>query len=333
MYIVSNELLTGGFVSLNKQRETETNLEKGFKLLSNNLADEILVNNSEVSIVKDSSKLYLQFGNEKFQFTETALIKLFHWKNLPYYNIAQFKGETQIAILKDVLQLLPKSFKILVHNGKLLSLYSTNFKRVTNKYLLEKVLNTNFDKGNLWVSDFYCSIKFDEKHAFNFLGDDPFRSSINVLNSETGFSKLSIRPFLLRVFCTNGCTTQVYKGSISLNHYEMVENIEPLINEALDELRDIRTEQIELMLSNIVDAKLIKRINDHLITYYGFKNAMMIQTKMKLKAYEGKRLFDLWDMLTTESKQMEEFHRMKLEEFAGNMLIQEAKNNNYFYWD
>lgn len=273
-----------------------------------------------IFIRNDNKSMYLVIldgTTSEYKIRRSFLEKLLKWYSFPVRQLEYFDIDTITALCNDyIINIKAKYVNIKVEDSEALTITSNRFSEVSDIELIRQLNSQGIER--IFIDDYCTSIRIEEKYKITPFRGDEFGMSLLVSNSETGFSAVRIRDFLLRYICSNGAYIHENKNDVKFYHYNLfVQNVFDKINAMMEdiELRGRRIEQrIKRMEEPVSKADVIS-INKEILRSTAIKmlNDIIDGDRMPTK-------YELFNLLTDRAKEFKFGIRTKIETIAGNLV-------------
>ncbi len=282
----------------------------------------ITVNPKRLKIFVDKKHAYLLMDEGLkpiYPVRKAFLIKLLKWFNISYDSISHLSDETITAICNENLSnIMHNQINVTIENGEALTLNSPNYTQISDLEVIEIASKIGISK--ISRDDFFLRIFTNKELETAPIVNDVCGFGFNMVNSETGFSPVRLEHFILRYWCTNGATTPVTMNNQSYYHYKNSKgNILKAVVHSLDNAELSRNSFIN-KLKESADQEAAKyfpdikfRVNSILNQNYNntFFNGFDINSSK----------YSLFNHITDKAKGFDLLRRYKLEQLAGNIIL------------
>lgn len=174
-------------------------------------------------VVNDGSELRLRLLDGEvveYPIREAFLFKLLKWFQFPARSLGRFSIDTITSILNDhLLAIKGGEVTLRIEDGEVLSMTSNRYNEVADLEILDLLAPLGIRAVSR--NDFFTRIYTEALVTVEPVPGDLCGLGVNVFNSETGFSALSVRHFILRYICANGAVRQfgsVHEDRIHYGH-------------------------------------------------------------------------------------------------------------------
>ncbi|PIP76778.1 MAG: hypothetical protein COW85_12380 [Ignavibacteria bacterium CG22_combo_CG10-13_8_21_14_all_37_15] len=278
---------------------------------------------SDMEFKSNLGQLFLQVYDEGLSFEypmrESCLKKTLKWFSFPTEKYDFLQDGTLLAICNDTLKAInARNLNFKVINSEVVTINSPYYTTFTNLDVIKSVLSLGISKISL--NDYIMRIYTEEKYKAEPVVGDTCGFGINIINSETGFSALSVEHFILRYTCVNGATAHIQGVNERKNHYNL----------PAGELKNFlfeRIDKVESSRKNVIFA--LKKSSDEPAEKYGdnfFYKVDAItgkqQSKDFFKGFDWKKSkYDLFNLITDKAKAYDVTKRYRLERLAGELIM------------
>ncbi|NOX66269.1 MAG: hypothetical protein GXO85_10900 [Chlorobi bacterium] len=247
------------------------------------------------------------------------LIKLLKWFNISYDSISHLSDEIITAICNENLSNINhKEINVTIENGEALTLNSPNYTRISDLDIIEIADKIGISK--ISRDDYFLRIFTKKKLEVAPLVNDVCGFGFNIVNSETGFSPVKLEHFILRYWCTNGATAPIsIQNEVYFHYKSSKENILKLAIGSLNNADSSRQLFIR-KLKESADQESIKYFPDII-----FRVNSILSQSYNNSFFNGfdKRSskYNLFNHITDKAKKFDLLKRYKLEQLAGNIIL------------
>ncbi|MBX3007636.1 MAG: DUF932 domain-containing protein [Melioribacteraceae bacterium] len=290
-----------------------------------NNTENIIAAPESLAIKHDNRSLYLTvFENNKireFPIRRAFLEKLLKWYSFPIRQLDYFDIETVAMICNDYLMnMKSNTVAIKIEWGDALTIKSDKYVEVSDLELISNLKRLNIE--SVLIDDYTTTIKVEEMKKIKPFPGDEFGMGLSVQNSETGFSAVRIKDFLLRYVCTNGAYVANPNSEHRFYHYNLfVQDIYDRIDIMINEI-GWRAEKLERRIQKMetpVHEQTVAKINKDIFHRTAIKLLNdVISTDRTLTFYE------LFNLITERAKEFDYTKRRLIEEVAGRMIVEKS---------
>jgi len=266
-----------------------------------------------------------QNGFDTYNIRQTFIFKLLKWYGISYHNINQFSSETIMMMSNDTLKKISLSKNnqyvyIKIENNDAVSIFSTNYTPISNIEVLE-IAKKRFNIEYIHKDDFSMRIYTEIKSKAEPVVGDVAGFGYNIVNSETGFTKLQVEHYILRYWCSNGATTKIKGNSISVTHYN--KNRQFILNDFNNSLANIESID-ERYYQNV--QKAIEEPSIYSFPFISYRvNSIIGNYKgsyyFKDFQEEKQNKYDLYNHITHKAKSFNLLEKYQLEQLGGSLIM------------
>ena len=236
--------------------------------------------------------------------------------------------EAVVPFLNGILGLIRDSVNLTVEDGEALTITSHRYSPVRDIDVLDQC--SAHGLRAVTRTDFFMRSYFEERIKAEPVAGDSCGFGFNVLNSETGFMALRVCPFILRYICSNGAIAAFGLGETAtgLVHYGVSsEAIQKYfaralmtMDENLPRLAKLLTESAKLPVPDR------DQLEHDLNAILGFPKARRFLEDFEETRTPG--LYGLFNHITAGAKRYKPGIRLRLEEYAGDLLRPQRPTRN-----
>lgn len=274
----------------------------------------------KIFVRNDNKSLYLVIfdgSTHEYKIRKAFLEKLLKWYSFPIRQLEYFDIDTITAMCNDyIINIKAKYVNIKIEDGEALTITSDKFSDVNDLDLIYHLKKQGIER--IFIDDYNTSIRIEEKNRIMPFKGDEFGMSMLISNSETGFSAVRIRDFILRYYCTNGAYLSESNSDQKFYHYNLfVNDVYTRINEMLKDVK-IRGKRIEKRIKRMeepISKENIINVNKEIIRNTAIKLLNdIVDTDRKLTKYE------LFNLITDRAKDFSFSLRTRIETIAGELI-------------
>lgn len=278
---------------------------------------------SQMKFVLNQGQLFLQVYDEgktfEYPARESCLKKILKWFSFPTEYYAFLQDETLLAICNDSLkEIKARYLDIKVINGDAASINSQYYTTLSNLEIIESVSHLGI--SGISLNDYLMRIYSEEKVKAEPIVGDTCGFGINILNSELGFSALSVEHFILRYTCTNGATAQIRNSYERINHYKLpVDELKSYLFNTVN-LADKDRENIIFALKKSANQSAEKFRHQYPYKIDSIIGKWKSGDFFKNFNWENSK-YDLFNLITDKAKVYDVTKRYQLEKLAGELIM------------
>ena len=274
-------------------------------------------------------KLFLDIN--KGRITRYAIRRSFFEKLLMWYNISTlfaYKADLDVILvmLNNVFKLIKRKYvRITIENGEALTITSPDYTDIKDIDIIETLSKDKLVK--ITRTDMFTKIDTNEIRTINPLPNDTCGMGLSLFNSETGFHKFGVKMYLLRYICSNGATINMDVLNKNIPHYKQAfhnGNIKSIIVQTLNAFYS-KYNTIQQKFEKAPDLKIaaskMKEINKRIDFVLGYKKSTYFFQNYRNDIQANLTIFGLFNYITDTAKQYNPNTRLKLEELAGNIIL------------
>lgn len=274
----------------------------------------------KLRIANDGKALVLQVSNgapREYPLRKSFFLKLLKWFSFPVSQIRRLDIDTVSSVLNDfLLNINSGDVTLTIENDEALTITSRSFSRLPDLDVLRlcRMLGVEHISRN----DFFMRLYSHVQSRKEIVKGDECGFGYNVLNSETGFSSISIYHYILRYICTNGAVVR-FDSHDERVHYGYKDGE---LTEWLGEQIMGAGEECGALLASLQGTRSVKagpqkeRIARTLRSIVGRAGGEAIMGGIT----DGSSLFDMFNLVTHAAKQFDVGRRLKMEKIAGDLL-------------
>ncbi len=281
----------------------------------------ISVESSDLKLIKEGEHILL-FINGKSKLSYSVSISFIHkvlmWFGINFRTIKHLPDELIVSICNENLKSINRKVLLHIENNIVVSLTGQNFTYVSDLEMIENIKN-KVKVISISRNDFITRIFTETEFETEPIVGDVSAIGFNVINSETGFSRLKTEQYIYRYICSNGASAPIRIGMkhIYKSSNKILKSVLELLNFSGDKL--VRFSQ-KLKESTEKQAfQFFPKLNREVATlipseegYYFFKDLPVTVNTTK---------YDIYNYITDKAKKFDIFERYKLENFAGKFLL------------
>jgi len=255
---------------------------------------------------------------EEYPVRTSFLQKMLRWHNLPVDLPSKISPETLMALLNESFHTI-KSGNIFVNleDGEAKTVVSNYFCDLNNLEILGAVANQKVEK--ISHDDYMTRFFTKEKFKMEPVVGDQCGFAYSIVNSETGFAKLSSEHFILRYVCTNGATASISQGKNKYVHYNKdKDEMLSFLQKSFEEGEYGRNQLIE----KIKKSSDAGAIDFQLDVYKLLKDVISVydRTSFFSEFDWNSSKYDLFNYLTSKAKEFNITKRYSIEKAAGELI-------------
>ncbi|KAF0147643.1 MAG: hypothetical protein FD143_3022 [Ignavibacteria bacterium] len=280
----------------------------------------ILIEPEKIFVRNEDKALYLViFDGSTYEYLirRSFLEKLFKWYSFPIRQLEYFDIDTITAMCNDyIINIKAKYVNIKIEDGDALTITSEKFSDVNDIELIQNLDTQGIER--IFIDDYTTSIRIEEKFRMKPFRGDEFGMGMLISNSETGFSAVKIKDYLLRYVCSNGAYIHETNSTAKFYHYNLfVQSVFDKVNAMLEDI-EVRGGKIEARIRKMeepISSESILQINKNITRATAIKLLNdVIDTDRTLSRYE------LFNLITERAKAFDQTRRMIIEGIAGNLV-------------
>ena len=279
----------------------------------------------DMVIIKRDNQVVLLFKSNNrssmYPIRTAFLYKLLKWYNISHHSIHHFLDDTLILMCNDNLREISKYSKYVnlkIENNEVVSIVSKKFTLSSDLDVIN-IVQKQLEIADISRDDFCMRIITKiESEAEPIVGDIS-GFGLNITNSETGFSTLKAEHYILRYWCSNGCTTKIKQDAINIVHYnidkEIIYNNLANVLEAAPKEPEFFTAGVKQSLTeeaNLSFPQIEYKVNSIIGSAAGY-NFFDGFDKKSTK-------YDLFNHITHTAKKFNIMQRYKLESLGGSLI-------------
>jgi hypothetical protein len=279
-----------------------------------------------IAVAGKEMTLQMTGGNSgEFPLRRSFFLKLLKWYSFPASAAARLNGETVASVMNDfLLAIKGETVNVTIEDGEALTITSSRYSELSDL----TVIQASHRLGIKTISrdDFVTRIYSADRAKKEPVKGDVCGIGFNVFNSETGFSPLSMTHFILRYICSNGAVVSM--GSVRKGariHYRIPPaDLEKFLKERIDHA-DRTREKFIGSLQRFTEMKAQRKLRpvfDALRPIIGKPAA----DRLRELVSEETTMYDLFNLITDHAKNLDPLRRIRLETFAGSLLLARRTN-------
>ncbi len=295
--------------------------------LQNRQIDYYFVAPDKLQILNLDNKLYLQVKKDHhllFPMRRSFFEKLLMWYKIPLNFAYQADLDVSISLLNNILKLIKRNYvRVVIEDGEAITLTSPDYVDIRDLDIIENKAKSELLK--ITRTDMFTKLDLVESKTINPLPNDTCGLGLSVFNSETGFYNFSVKVYLLRYICSNGAILNSTVLDEKIPHYNTRisgGNVQSSITRQLDLMNDkydLIKRRFETASGSKIPVDKLKGVVEKIDIILGYKKGGYFLGDLQGK--ENSTLFDLFNFITDKAKQYEPNVRLKLEEVAGDIIL------------
>lgn len=279
----------------------------------------------DITMIKQDNQilLFIKGINKSmiYPVRKAFLHKLLKWYNISHHSIKHFSDETLLMVCNDNLKAISnhnKYVNLKVENNEVVSIVSQKFALSSDLEIIN-MTKAKFNIEGISRDDFCMRIITKVDAEVEPIVGDVSGFGLSIVNSETGFATLKVEHYILRYWCTNGCTTTIKHNPINIVHYNISkEEIYKDLSLVLDSAPKEPEGFIEGVTKSLNEAALYSFPN---ITY---KVNSIIGSQLGYSFFndfdKSGTKYDLFNHITHTAKKFDIMERYQLEKLGGNII-------------
>lgn len=279
----------------------------------------------DMTIIKRDNQVLILFKSNNrslmYPIRTAFLYKLLKWYNISYHSIHHFSDDTLILMCNDNLREISKHsnyVNLKIENNEVVSIVSKKFTLSSDLEVINLV-EKKLQIAAIFRDDFCMRIITKiESEAEPIVGDIS-GFGLNITNSETGFSTLKAEHYILRYWCSNGCTTKIKQSPINIVHYNI--DKETIYSDLASVLENAPKEP-EFFTAG-VKASLTEEAKLS-FPHIEYKVNSIVGSTAGYSFFDGfdkkSKKYDLFNYITHTAKKFDIMQRYKLESLGGSLI-------------
>jgi hypothetical protein len=208
-------------------------------------------------------------------------------------------------------------------DNKVRAFFTERYKPVDHKHVIDRLLALGYytsTRVRFAMDEGYMKLSVMGTEEFAYEGDGGLVPGVTIINSEVGYSALTVQAFLLRLVCTNGLTVMMNGGGYSRRHIS--EEVLNNLGETIKEVGNMSQDQITQMLDKAIAVKIstddgaIQNLFDELDRRYHLTYA---QSTAVYEGWKQEPRYNMWGIVNAytrgaqnEMLTLEESNRLEL---------------------
>ena len=268
--------------------------------------------------------LYVKGKNESsiYAVRKSFLHKLLKWYGISHHSITHLADDTLVLMCNDTLRAISSNssyINLKIENNEAISIVSKKFTLSSDLDVIDLVKNkVKIDR--ISRDDFGMRIFTKITAEAEPIVGDISGFGLNITNSETGFSTLKAEHYILRYWCTNGCTTKIKQSPINIVHYNKPKSE---IYKDLSIVLDSAPKEPEFFTQGVL--KSLEEKAQSSFPDISFKINAILGNKAGYNFFNefnrDKSKYDLFNHITHSAKRFDIMERYKLEKLAGTLIF------------
>jgi hypothetical protein len=276
-------------------------------------------------VADDRGRLLLEVtgGNRVRQFPirVSFLEKLLMWRDMPVKSVRAMPLDLTVSLLNHCLSTLPPDVVLRCEGEEALSIHSTKYTFYSDLETLKAA--SSYGVGTVSLCDRYLLVTGKEKMKAEPVAGDVSGISYAIRNSETGFASLNVQTYIYRYICSNGAVQRndAYRWTENRHYGTSREKLEESVARGLYQWNEW-SPRIPALLKQSRERRAGPVMTRHargLDRVLGYPRGRMALSGFR--AGQDKTLYDLYNHITDKAKQYDMTDRYRMEEYAGNMLL------------
>lgn len=280
-------------------------------------------------VIHIDKKLYLEVysGNVlRYAIRRSFFEKLLMWQKIPTYFVYKADIDVVVNILNNIFKLINRSYvRLTIENGEALTITSPDYKDIRDMEIIGTLARDKIVK--ITRTDMFTKIDTNEIRTIYPLPNDTCGMGLSLFNSETGFRKFEVKLYILRYICSNGSTINMDLLNEGIPHYKPAfpnGNIKSTIIKTFNAF-NTKYDLIRLKFEKAPDletsAEKMTEVNKKIDFVLGYKQSNYFLNDYKNGLQPNKTVFDMFNFITDEAKKYEVNTRLRLEELAGDIIL------------
>ncbi|MBM3436841.1 MAG: hypothetical protein FJY07_11565 [Bacteroidetes bacterium] len=280
-----------------------------------------------LQILNIENKLFIKIIKEHhllFPMRRSFFEKLLMWYKIPFNFAYQADLDVSVSLMNNILKLIKRNYiRVVIEDGQAITLTSPDYVDIHDLDIIEK--HTKNELLKITRTDMFTKLDLVEAKTINPLPGDTCGLGLSVFNSETGFYNFTVKVYLLRYICSNGAILNSDVLHEKIPHYNARisgEAVQSSINRQLDLINnkyDLIKSRFETASGLKISVEKLKGVIEKIDIILGYKKGGYFLGDLQSK--ENSTLFDLFNFITDKAKQYEPNIRLRLEETAGEIIL------------